>query len=77
MSVIKPIELPVIIQACFLIAAKYEEIYPPILREWSSKPEEIIKAEAHILKTLDFKLIVTCAQDYLELYLSKRTNETE
>ena len=59
-------------EACLLMAMKYEEIYPPFLKDWGSDPEKIIKMEAMVLQTLNFKLSFTSAQHYLELYLAKR-----
>ena len=54
---------------------KYEEIYPPFLKDWGTNIDEVIKMEAKVLKAMDFKLILTCAQDFLELYLSKNPKE--
>lgn len=31
-------------EACLFIAMKYEEIYPPTLKEWGSNIDEIVKA---------------------------------
>lgn len=52
-------------QACLLIAMKYEEIYPPLIKNWCTNYDEVIKTEAKILKILNFKLIYTSSQDYL------------
>ena len=68
-------EMLIIAQVCLLIAMKYEEIYPPFLKNWGKNIEEVIKMEAKVLKALDFKLIFTSAQDFLELYLSKNPEE--
>ena len=67
-------EQVILAQACLFIAMKYEEIYPPSLKDWGTNPDKIFKMEAKILKALNFKLIFTSAQDYLEIYLSKRPN---
>ena len=42
-------------QACLLIAMKYEEIYPPLIKNWCTNYDEVIKTEAKILKILNFK----------------------
>ena len=68
-------EMTIIAQVCLLIAMKYEEIYPPFLKDWGSSIDEVIKMEAKVLKALDFKLLLTSAQDFLELYLSKNPKE--
>lgn len=44
---------------------KYEEIYPPLLKNWCVNISEVLDAEALILKALDFKLAYTSAQHYL------------
>lgn len=44
--------------ACFFIATKYEEIYPPPLCKFSSRPEmEIYQLERDILLEVNFNLI--------------------
>ncbi len=45
--------------ACFLMAQKYEEIYPPSIFEWLPENihEEVYKWEGKIIFALNFKLI--------------------
>lgn len=45
-------------QACLLIAMKYEEIYPPDMKEWVDRrqKEDVIKLEAKILTCLNYQL---------------------
>jgi hypothetical protein len=45
-------------QACLFIAMKYEEIYPPELKEWVDRrqKEDVVKMEAKVLTTLNFQL---------------------
>jgi G2/mitotic-specific cyclin 2 len=75
MTVLSSEKQAVVAQACLFIAMKFEEIYPPQLKTWCSSIEEVVKAEALILKDLNFRLSYTSAQHYLELYLSKHPVE--
>lgn len=60
---------------CFMIAAKFEEVYPPLLDDYveltanSYTKEEIIRAESQILEALDFKLTVSTVKDFLNSIL--------
>jgi hypothetical protein len=61
--------------ASLLIACKYEEIYPPALKEFVSicdhayTTNQILEQEADILITLDFKLTHTSALRFLDRYV--------
>lgn len=61
--------------AALLVAAKYEEIYPPELRELvfitdqAYSKAEILEMEADILRTLDYKLTVPTIHTFLCRYL--------
>ena len=65
----------------FLIASKFEDIYPPDINDliYASKgtynKEEIIKTEYEILKTLNFDLLYTSSFKFLTyFYLSNQIN---
>lgn len=61
--------------ASFLIASKFEDIYPPELEEFCFlcenvySKEEILRQEENILAFLRFELIFVSVQDVLEHYL--------
>lgn len=61
--------------AALLVAAKYEEIYPPELRELvyitdkAYNKQEILEMESDILLTLDFQLTVPTVHTFLCRYL--------
>ncbi|XRB15229.1 G2/mitotic-specific cyclin-B [Pseudoscourfieldia marina] len=60
---------------CMLIASKYEEIYPPPVKEFryitdnTYSRDEIVGMEREILKTLKFELTVPTAKWFLRRYL--------
>lgn len=60
---------------CLLLASKYEEIYPPELRDLvymtdrAYTKDEILEMESTILKTLHFKLTVPSVQHFLVRFL--------
>lgn len=68
-----------------MIASKYEEIYPPDLRDFLAisenkfNREQVTKMEKEILTTLDFILTAPSAYRFLERYrrLSKLYDESE
>lgn len=68
---LEKMELIYIAQAALFIAMKYEEIYPPELREWTSHYREVIEAEAQILISLNFKLSHFTCEHFVDYYLSK------
>jgi len=57
-----------------LIACKYEEIYPPIVRDFvyitdnAYTKEEILAMERHMLQTLDFNIQTTSSFRFLERF---------
>ena len=57
-----------------LIAAKYEEIYPPLLKDFvfisdgACTAESILDTEKKILFALDFDIQLTSAYRFLERY---------
>jgi hypothetical protein len=61
---IKKAQLHLLGVAALLIATKYEEIYPPELKdliqisENKFKKEEVLELETHILVTLEFNFFV-------------------
>ena len=61
--------------AALLIASKYEEIYPPELRDLvyicdhAYKKEQILQMEETILKTLEYKITIPSAHAFLVRYL--------
>ena len=68
--------------ASMLIASKYEEIYPPEVRDFvyitdkAYNKEEIIAMEAEILRTLEYNITTPSQYRFLELY-SKLANLSE
>ena len=56
----KPVNIKIFTLTCIFIASKYEEIYPPLLEEYSDlmtfSREEIFKFENFILDTINFEL---------------------
>ena len=61
---------------CLFIAAKYEEIYPPDIKNFLNitaqdyKKETMLKIESEIIKSLDFKLNFTSPLFFLNEFLS-------
>lgn len=57
-----------------MIAAKFEEVYPPQIKEFvyvtdkAYSKDEILQMESSILKTLDFKICQPTAMHFLERY---------
>lgn len=57
-----------------LIACKYEEIYPPIVKDFvyitdnAYTKEEILDMERVILQTLDFNIQITSSYRFIERY---------
>ena len=60
--------------AALLIATKYEEIYPPTIKDFiyisrnAFTKEEIVEMEMHILSTMEFKITETSSYRFLERY---------
>lgn len=60
---------------CLLLASKYEEIYPPELRDLvyicdrAYSRQDIIEMEEKVLKTLEYKITVPHAHNFLVRYL--------
>lgn len=60
--------------ACMLIACKYEEIYPPEVKDFvyvtdkAYSREEVLDMEGKILGTLHFQLTITSSLRFLERY---------
>ncbi len=58
-----------------LIACKYEEIYPPIVKDFvyitdnAFTKEEILETERLMLQTLDFNIQITSSFRFLERYV--------
>jgi cyclin A len=61
--------------ACMLVAAKFEEIYPPEVKEFvyitddTYTAKQVLKMEHLILKTLSFDLSVPTCRDFITRYL--------
>ena len=57
-----------------LVACKYEEIYPPIVKDFvyitdnAYSKEEILEMERKMLQTLDFNIQITSSNRFLERY---------
>lgn len=68
---------------CLFIACKYEEIYPPELKDHvyitdqTYTKEEIIKMEESILKCLNFNITFPTALRYLEIFTETLNNGDE
>ena len=64
------------------IATKYEEIYPPDLRDFvyvtdkAYTKQEILQMEGNILRTLDFQITFSSSYLYLERYAKLLTGVT-
>ena len=60
--------------AAMLIATKYEEIYPPLLKDFvfvsdnTCSAEQILEMEKRILFSLDFDLQLTSSYRFLERF---------
>ena len=60
--------------AALLIATKYEEIYPPTVKDFRYLAEnayskaEILDMEFRLLKAVDFEIVQTSAYRFLERY---------
>lgn len=57
-----------------LIACKYEEIYPPVVKDFvyitdnAYSKEEILQKERHMLTVLDFEIQITSSYRFLERF---------
>ena len=66
---------PPLLLSCAKLAAKYEEIYPPELRDLvyitdkAYTKEEILKMEEKMLKALEFKVTIASTHCFLVRYL--------
>lgn len=56
--------------ACLLIAMKYHEIYPPLMKEYAAPDQfkTIIQCESNILKRLNFDLTYDGPSNFLNLW---------
>jgi len=69
--------------ASFLVASKFEDIYPPELEEFCYlceniyKKEQLIEFEGRILSFLKFDLIFVSSLDILEILLQEIQNSSE
>jgi hypothetical protein len=72
--VIKRKEFQLVGMACFLVASKFEDIYPPDTKELcylcenAYSKEEILKVESDILSVFGFELMFTSCYDLLEQF---------
>ena len=68
--------------AAMLIATKYEEIYPPLLKDFAfisdnhCSPEQILEMEKKILFELDFDLQLTSSYRFLERFSKLAKTDT-
>lgn len=71
------IELQLLGIAALMIVGKYEEIYPPVLKDYVAvcdnayKREDILRMEAEIIATLKFDLTQPCSFYFLQLIQQK------
>ena len=69
--------------SCFLIASKYEDIYPPEIRELYQycdkiyEPNEFLDCESEIISCLDFNFVFVSALDFNELYFKQHCDNKE
>jgi hypothetical protein len=62
---------------CLMISAKFEEIYPPMLKDYicvcdnTYSKKEILEMEGLILQTLDFNVTQTSSFAYLKMFNSR------
>lgn len=72
--VIKRKEFQLVGMACFLVASKFEDIYPPDTKELcylcenAYTKEDILRVESDILCVFGFELIFTSCYDILEQF---------
>jgi hypothetical protein len=72
-TVVKRSDLQLVGIACLMIVGKFEEIYPPLLKDYVSvcdnayTKEKILEMEAMILLKVNFDLTQTSAYSFLEL----------
>lgn len=70
-------ELQLLGVACLMITGKYEEIYPPVLKDYVAvcdnayKREDVLRMEADILATLQFNLTQPSSLYFLQLMQQK------
>lgn len=59
--------------ACFLMAQKYEEIYPPSIHEWLPEAlhEKVYKWEGRIIFALGFRFIHDSIYTFYEYWAKK------
>lgn len=71
---IKKAQLHLLGVTCILIATKYEEIYPPELKDLIEISEnkftkqEVLKLEYDVIKTLDFNFFASTSYRFLERF---------
>ena len=76
-------DLNVIALTCLFIASKYEEIYPPYLKEFLDvfknkyNKEEIFSKENDILSSLDFQVLIISPILFLKRFCLDEKNENE
>ena len=76
-------DLNVIALTCLFIASKYEEIYPPYLKEFLDvfknkyNKEEIFSKENDILSSLDFQILIISPILFLKRFCLDEKNENE
>lgn len=64
--------------SALFIASKYEEIYPPDLKDFvkccdnTYTAEQILEVESHIILVLNFNLVFTSSYQFFELFSQKR-----
>ena len=76
-------DLNIIALTCLFIASKYEEIYPPYLKEFLESyknkynKEEIFSKENDILSSLDFQILIISLLLFLKRFCLDEKNENE
>jgi len=72
---VQPDRLQLVGVTCMIIASKYEEIFPPELRDWEGQTDraccraDMVEAESEVLQVLGFKLTVSTPWQFLSRYL--------
>lgn len=70
-SVITRQQLQLVGITCLMIVAKFEEIYPPMLKDYVAvcdnaySKKDILEMEGNILKELDYDIVQTCSFTFL------------
>lgn len=75
----KPVNIKIFVLSCIFIASKYEEIYPPLLEDYSEyfffSKSEIFNLESFILDIINFELLICSPYLFLTKFFYSNTKE--